>query len=159
MRIVCLDQGFAFICNSAIAGAMLWRDGLHLTNEGTNMLSNNFLQYLKNIILCNYNMIFTGWKPNQGKTKGSYKGIEELPAKDPEVRMLSNDFNSKLKLSCITNIKKLRSENIDKLIMGTLNINSLTSKFDDLNILISRMLDVLIITEKKLDDTYRISQF
>ena len=42
LRIVCLDQGFTFICNSAIARAMLWRDGLHLTNEGTNMLSNNF---------------------------------------------------------------------------------------------------------------------
>ena len=30
------------ISNSAIAREMLWRDGLHLTNEGTNMLSNNF---------------------------------------------------------------------------------------------------------------------
>ena len=44
---------------SAIAREMLWRDGLHLTNEGTNMLSNNFLQYLKNIPLGNDNRIFT----------------------------------------------------------------------------------------------------
>ena len=110
-----------------------------------------FLQYLKNIPLGNYNRIFPDWLPNQGKTKVSYKGIE--------VRKLSNDFNSKLELNCITNIKKIQSENIDKVIIGTLNINSLSSKFDDLNILISRMLDVLIIMETKLDDTYPISQF
>ena len=51
--------GFIFICNIAIARAMLWRDGLHFTNEGTNMLSNNFLQYLKNVPLGNDGRIFT----------------------------------------------------------------------------------------------------
>ena len=50
LKTLCLEQGFTFICNSAIARAMLWRDGLHLTNESTNMLSNNFLQYLKNVL-------------------------------------------------------------------------------------------------------------
>ena len=56
---LCLEQDFTFICNSTIARAMLWRDGLHLTNEGTNMLSNNFLQYLKNVPLGNENKIVT----------------------------------------------------------------------------------------------------
>ena len=59
LKTLCLKQGFTFICNSAIAREMLWRDGLHLTNEGTNMLSNNLLQYLKNIPLGNDNRIFT----------------------------------------------------------------------------------------------------
>ena len=71
------------------------------------------------------------------KEKGSYKGIEEYPPKDPEVPKLSNNTNSKLELSWITNIKKNRSENIDNVIMGTINIHSLSSKFDDLKILIS----------------------
>ena len=43
------------------------------------------------------------------------------------------------------------------MIIGTLNINSLSSKFDILKILISGIFDILIITETKLDDT--ISQF
>ena len=155
MKTLCLEQGFTFICNSAIAREMLWRDGLHLTNEGTNMLSNNFLQYLKNVPLGNDNRIFTDWQTNQGRAKGSYKGIEEFSPKDPEVPKLSNNTNSKLELSCITNIKKIRSENIDNVIIGTLNINSLSSKFDDLKVLI----DILIIPETKLDDTYSIPQF
>ena len=48
LRILCLEQNFNFVFNCAIAREMLWRDGLHLTNEGTNMLSNNLLQCLKN---------------------------------------------------------------------------------------------------------------
>ena len=72
---------------------------------------------------------------------------------------LSNNTNSKLKLSCITHVRQIRSENIDNVIMGTLSINSLSSKFDDLKILIPRMFDILILTETKLDDTYPISQF
>ena len=59
LRTLCLEQGFNFTCNSAIARTMLWRDGLHLTNEGTKMLSNNFLQYLKNVPLVKENRTFT----------------------------------------------------------------------------------------------------
>ena len=101
LKTLCLEQGLTFICNSAIAREMLWRDGLHLTNEGTNMLSNIFLQYLKNVPLGNDNRIFTDWQTNQGRAKGSYKGIEEFSTKDPEVPKLSNNTNSKLELSCI----------------------------------------------------------
>ena len=45
------------------------------------------------------------------------------------------------------------------MIIGTLSINSISSKFDDLKVLISEMFDISIITETKLDDTYPISQF
>ena len=45
------------------------------------------------------------------------------------------------------------------MIIGTLNINFLSSKFDDLKVLISSVFDILIIKETKLDETYPISQF
>ena len=82
------------------------------------------------------------WLNCQVKPKGSIKGIEEFPPKDPEVPKLGNNTNSKLELTCTTNIKKIRSENIDNVIIGTLNINSLSYKFDDLKILISGMFDI-----------------
>ena len=93
-----------------------------------------------------------------GFLKGSYKGIEEFSAKDPEVPKLSNNTNSKLESSCIINISKIRSDDIDNVIIDTLNTNFLSSKFDDLKVLISGLLDILIIKETKLDDTYPISQ-
>ena len=43
LRTLCLEQSFTFVGNCAIAREMLWRDDLHLTNEGTNMLSKNLL--------------------------------------------------------------------------------------------------------------------
>ena len=44
------------------------------------------------------------------------------------------------------------------MVIGTLSINYLSSKSDDLKILISGMFDILMITETKLDDTYPVSQ-
>ena len=76
-----------------------------------------------------------------GFLKGSYKGIEEFSAKDPEVPKLSNNTNSKLESSCIININKIRSDDIDNVIIDTLNTNFLSSKFDDLKVL---FLDCLI---------------
>ena len=42
---MCAANGFYFICNDMIDVSMIWKDGLHLTNDGTKMLANNFLKY------------------------------------------------------------------------------------------------------------------
>ena len=107
LKNICLEQDYKILQDSAIARAMLWRDGFHLTNEGTSMLSNNSLQYLNNAPLGKDNRIFTDWKTNQGRGKSSYKGIEAFSPKDPEAAMLSNNTNSKLEVSCLANIKKV----------------------------------------------------
>ena len=43
---MCAANGFHFICNDMIDVSMIWKDGLHLTNDGTKVLANNFLKYL-----------------------------------------------------------------------------------------------------------------
>ena len=43
---LCEAYGFAFICNGNIDRNRLWRDGIHLKNEGTSLLSKNVLEYL-----------------------------------------------------------------------------------------------------------------
>ena len=48
---------------------------------------------------------------------------------------------------------------MNNIIIGNLNINSLSSKFDDLKVLIAGMFYILLITEIKLDNTFPISQF
>ena len=50
--------------------------------------------------------------------------------------------------------------NIKNIIIGYLNINSLPKKKNgNLKVLITGMLDILIITETKLDNTFPVSQF
>ena len=82
-------------------------------------------------------------KQIRAEQKVVLKVLKSYP-KDLEVPKLRNNTNSKLNVSCITNIKKIRSENIDNVIIGTLNVNSLSSKFDDLKVRISRMFGILI---------------
>ena len=44
---------------------------------------------------------------------------------------------------------KIRTKNINRLIIYNLNINSLSSKFEQLKVLIQRKTDILVITETK----------
>ena len=48
---------------------------------------------------------------------------------------------------------------MNKIIIGNLNINSIPEKFDQLKVLISKNLDILVITETKLDSTFPVTQF
>ena len=56
-------------------------------------------------------------------------------------------------------LDKVKTKNFDRLIIGNLNINYLSSKFDQLKLLIQGKVDILIITETKLDDSFPIDQF
>ena len=46
LKVLCATNGFNFICNDEIGREMVWKDGLHLTNDGTAMLADNFTKYL-----------------------------------------------------------------------------------------------------------------
>ena len=48
---------------------------------------------------------------------------------------------------------------VGRIVIGTLNINSLASKFDQLEIIIRGSLDILIIQETKLDSSFPDDQF
>ena len=49
-------------------------------------------------------------------------------------------------------------KNLNRLIIGNLNINSISSKFDQLKLFVQGKVDILIVTETKLDSTFPTSQ-
>ena len=53
---------------------------------------------------------------------------------------------------------KLRIKNINRVIIGTLNINSIASKLEQLKEVIGNYLDILTIQETKLDDSFPTTQ-
>ena len=59
----------------------------------------------------------------------------------------------------VIDINDLRLRNIDKVLIGNINANSIRNKFEQLRELILKYVDVLIITETKLDDTFPSAQF
>ena len=56
-------------------------------------------------------------------------------------------------------LDSLRRDNLNKIIFAYLNINSIRNKFDHLADLIKGKIDVLMISESKIDDSFRDSQF
>ena len=48
---------------------------------------------------------------------------------------------------------------MNRLLVGNLNINSISNKFDQLKLLLRGKVDILVITETKLDSTFPTSQF
>ena len=56
-------------------------------------------------------------------------------------------------------LKDIRISNMNKLIFGHLNINSLRNKFDLLSEQVKGSIDILMVSETKLDDSFPKGQF
>ena len=46
LKVLYATNGLNFICNDEIGREIVWKDGLHLSNDGTAMLADNFAKYL-----------------------------------------------------------------------------------------------------------------
>ena len=53
LRDLCEKNGFSCICNDVVTIDYLWKDGVHLQDMETHILSNLFLKFLNNSILSN----------------------------------------------------------------------------------------------------------
>ena len=56
-------------------------------------------------------------------------------------------------------LRKIKIKNVDRIVVGSLNINSLSSKFEQLKEVIGKNLDILTIQETKLDESFPNQQF
>ena len=56
-------------------------------------------------------------------------------------------------------LSDIRRKNLNRPIIGHININFLESKFDALKLLIEDILDILVVTETKIDASYPTAQF
>ena len=63
------------------------------------------------------------------------------------------------KININAELRSLRVKNLNKLIIGHLNINSLRNKFELLTHQIKDNIDILMISETKLDESFPTSQF
>ena len=86
-----------------------------------------------------------------------------LSPQEPRVdclnQMPSHSTNSEQDLLNEITLSVIRKNCKDKLLIGNLNINSLPNKFDQLKVIIQGKLDILVITETKIDNSFPTSQF
>ena len=59
----------------------------------------------------------------------------------------------------LSKIKQIRIENTNEVIIGNLNINSLINTFEQLKGTVLKYIDILVVTEAKLNETFLGSLF
>lgn len=59
----------------------------------------------------------------------------------------------------MSEVKSLRLKNVKKTIIGQRNVNFILSKFNQLNEIISKHADILVVCKTKLDETFLDFQF
>ena len=76
-------------------------------------------------------------------------------------RMLrvSNSTNQVGCEDATTVLRDIRVKNVNRIMIGTLNINSLRSKFEELKVIVDNYFDILLIQETKLDPSFPEAQF
>ena len=128
---------------------MLWKDVIYLTDDGTKILAANVLNYLNinlendinfNVDLHNSENDMLDWQQASKASSVSVDTyIEEVaprssknPDKVPKKSILGACENSHKATDCLSVLKKTRIENINNVIIGNRNINSLPKKIDDL---------------------------
>ena len=75
------------------------------------------------------------------------------------IAKFSDEINNDGFLNPLSTIKNLRLSNVNRVVIGNLNINSIPKKFNQLKELVLKYMDILVLTETKLDDSFPNSQF
>jgi hypothetical protein len=73
-------------------------------------------------------------------------------------QQLDNSIYSESIIS-LNPLKEYRTNNAENLIVASLNVNSIRNKFDQLKLLVKDSLDILVLEETKLDETFPEGQF
>ena len=85
--------------------------------------------------------------------------LSQIPTAISLSKTLSDENSDQLGSNAFTILKDLRIQNLKNVIIGHLNINSLRNKFNGLAELMRGKLDILVLTETKLDYTFPEKQF
>ena len=96
------------------------------------------------------------YQGNGHDQSNSHHAVASTDGSNHEINIDLNNSNSP---DTFENLRKIRINNIDRLIIANLNINSIRNKFDQLKLLIKDNIDILVITETKIDGSFPASQF
>ena len=77
---------------------------------------------------------------------------------DKEIKQSTHTLKNE-SVEALTFLKEYRSRNKDKVIIANININSIRNKISSLKEIISKNVDILVIEETKIDDTFPENYF
>ena len=119
--------------------SILAKGKLYLTKYGSRVLSNNFVNEISKVLHCQF---------GRGNSNAN---VEEWNLKD--------DLTAKKHDECNITMKTIRNDNLNKLYFAHLNVNSIRNKFEFLATQVKRKLDILMISETKIDKSFPKGNF
>ena len=157
LKRVCKLNWFEFIGNSNICAENLFEDILHLNDDGKIILANNFTYVLNRFTLLNE-------KNYNGTSKNGFLLKVDFYYDNDASFNISNSSDIKESYHSICDdvignpdLRALRRKNVNKLIIAHINVNSLRNEF--LREQIQDNIDILMISETKIDGSFPIGQF
>ena len=90
------------------------------------------------------------------ETKNNLNECENI---NPDISRRDENFAGNKEVDDFEVLNTINIKIANRLILAQLNINSLRNKFDALTLLIKDKVDILVIAETKLDDSFTYAQF
>ena len=146
----CKNYGLGYIDNSNIKVGFLVQDGLHLNEIGKSCLANNFINFINRYILW--------YEEACNDSDNCLSNVAQENYIDPKENKPVNSSNIQEENS-VDSLRKLSLRNVNKVIIGNININSLAATFGHVKEVILKNVDILVITETNLDDKFPLGQF
>ena len=142
---LCREKNFSLIDHAKrIKPTDINRSNLYLNWHGSNILQNTFVQALSKI---------KNWSDSEGN-------IENVDvSSSPEEGYKSDLETTANNVDCNVDLRSLCGNNLNKIIVAHLTINSLRNKLEFLIQQIGRNTDILMISETKLDESFQIGHF
>ena len=146
----CKNYGLGYIDNSNIKVGFLVQDGLHLNEIGKSCLANKFINFINRYILW--------YEEACNDSDNCFSNAAQENYIDPKENKPVNSSNIQEENS-VDSLRKLSLRNVNKVIIGNININSLAATFGHVKEVILKNVDILVITETNLDDKFPLGQF
>ena len=146
IRQYCRVQNYTYMGQSNIKKKHIGKDGLHLNRNGSIILKMNVLKQ------------HTTFNPYLCTFENEYEEAlwDELGSK---VEINNNQSEREILSGDIRVLNEIRIKYVNNVVIGHLNIKSLANKFDKLKSIIKDTLDVLVVVETKIDESFPEEQF
>ena len=125
---------------------------MQLNNDGTYIFTSNLVDFLNDFISSKSIWLTEDDNATVGKDVfDSSVEVKHNNSIDYNNNVVSNE---KMIEKDSDFLRMLRVKNVNRIIIGNLNINSISNKFDQLKLFVQGKVDILIVTETKLDSIF-----
>ena len=128
---------------------------MQLNNDGTYIFTSNLVDFLNDFI--SSKSIWLTEDDNATVGKDVFDSSVEVKHNN-SIDYNNNVSNEKM-IEKSDFLRILRVKHMNRLIIGNLNINPISSKFDQLKLFVQCKVDILVVTETKSKSTFLTSQF